>query len=119
MIYVIFEVMINEEHISEYLNLATKLKEDLQLNEGFVRSERFCSLVNERKLLSLSVWESEEAIDKWRKQIEHRKSQKQGRDYIFQNYTITVASEIRSYTNTDREKAPKDSNDIFGLRAPL
>lgn len=114
MIYVIFEVIIKENHMDQYLSLAAELKDKLISNKGFIRSERFSSLVNERKLLSLSVWENEEEISKWRNLIEHRLSQRQGRDSVFESYTITVASKIRSYTNIDRKEAPKDSNEIFG-----
>ena len=101
--------------MDKYLAIAANLKEELVKSEGFIQSERFSSLVNERKLLSLSIWKSEESISKWRNQIEHRASQQQGRDSIFESYTITVASKIRSYSNIDRTEAPKDSNKIFEL----
>lgn len=101
--------------MDNYLNIAASLKDGLIKSEGFIRSERFTSLVSEGKLLSLSVWESEEAVDKWRNQTEHRISQQQGRDSIFESYTITVTSKIRSYSNIDRTEAPQDSNQIFGL----
>ena len=96
-----------------YLDIAIKLKDNLQKSQGFVRSERFSSLVNERKLLSLSVWEDEAAISEWRNQAEHRMSQQQGRDSIFESYTITVASTLRCYTNNQRQGAPADSNEYF------
>lgn len=110
MIYVIFEVIIKENYMGQYLSLAAELKDKLIENKGFIRSERFSSLVDERKLLSLSVWEDEEELSKWRNLTEHRLSQRQGRDEVFESYTITVAKRIRSYTNVDREEAPKDSN---------
>ena len=94
MILVLFEVTIKEDRMDSYLSMARKLKDDLEKAKGFIRSERFSSLVNERKLLSLSVWESEEAIEEWRNQQQHRKSQQQGRDSIFESYRITVASHI-------------------------
>lgn len=115
MLYVIFEVIIKENCMDQYLNLAAELKDYLTANKGFIRSERFSSIVDERKLLSLSVWENEEELNKWRNQTEHRLSQRQGRDSVFESYTITVTSKIRSYTNTDREEAPKDSNELFRI----
>ena len=116
MIFVLFEVTIRKEYMDNYLDLAAILKDELVKSEGFIRSERFSSLTNEGKLLSLSIWESEEAVSKWRNQTEHRMSQQQGRDSIFENYTITVTSKIRSYSNIERTEAPKDSNKIFGLK---
>lgn len=116
MILVIFEVVIKENHMDQYLNMANKLKDYISENKGFIRSERFSSLIEERKLLSLSIWENEEELSKWRNQTEHRLSQKIGRDSIFESYTITVASKIRSYTHLDRDEAPKDSNEIFNVK---
>lgn len=113
MILVLFEVTIKENCMDSYLVMARKLKEHLSKAKGFIRSERFSSLVTERKLLSLSVWENEDAVDEWRNQAEHRMSQQQGRDSIFESYTITVASGIRSYSNTERKEAPEDSNALF------
>lgn len=108
MILVVFEVTIKEGCMDSYLALAKKLKGELAKAQGFIRSERFSSLARERKLLSLSVWESEDVAE-WRNQHEHRDNQKQGRDSFFESYTITVASSLRSYTHKDRTPAPKDS----------
>ena len=115
MIFVLFEVTIKENCMDSYLDIAGNLKEELIKSEGFIQSERFSSLVNDRKLLSLSIWESEEAVSKWRNQTEHRISQQQGRNSIFESYTITVASKIRSYSDIERTEAPEDSNKVFGL----
>lgn len=101
--------------MDKYLAIAASLRDELLTSEGFVRSERFSSLTDEGKLLSLSVWEDEEAVSKWRNQVEHRISQQQGRDLIFESYTITVTSKIRSYSKVERAEAPKDSNEAFGL----
>lgn len=115
MIYVLFEVVIKDQYKEAYLELAAGLKSVLEKSPGFVRSERFTSLTEAGKLLSLSVWESEEAVSRWRQLIQHRYSQKQGRELMFESYRITVASDIRSYTMTDRAQAPEDSNQYFGI----
>ena len=47
--------------------------------------------------------------------MQHRMSQKEGRENLFESYKITVCSEIRSYTDTDRAQAPQDSNRYFGV----
>jgi heme-degrading monooxygenase HmoA len=115
MILVLFEVTVRKCCRDDNLALAAKLNDELAKSEGFLRSERFSSLANEGKLLSLSVWESEEAVERWRNQTEHRMSQRHGRDSIFESYTITVASSLRRYSHTDRSEAPEDSNRFFGL----
>lgn len=117
MVLVVFEVMIKEGCMDGYLAIAGSLKEELAKAKGFVRAERFQSLITERKLLSLSVWESEEAVTAWRNHQEHRQGQRQGRDMMFESYTITVASALRSYTGKERQGAPADSNASFFPRS--
>lgn len=114
MIFVLFEVTLKEECMDDYLLLAATLKEELAKAKGFIRGERFANLADERKLLSLSVWESEEAISEWRNQTLHRMGQRQGRELFFESYTISVTSKIRSYSNEDRTEAPEDSRMIHG-----
>jgi heme-degrading monooxygenase HmoA len=67
----------------------------------------------ESKLLSLNVWESEEAVEKWRNELNHRMSQLEGREKLFESYRITVASVIREYDDCYRNEAPVDSNEYF------
>ena len=112
-ILVLFEVTIKKEGRDDYLKLAAGLKAELERAEGYIRSERFISPVNEGRLLSLSLWENEQAVEKWRNSLNHRRSQRQGHDSLFQGYTITVASKIRSYTDNDRGETPEDSINFF------
>lgn len=115
MIYVLFEVTIKKDYMDKYFELASQLKEKLSTQKGFIRSERFSSLVNEGKLLSLSLWENEESIESWRNQMNHRMSQQQGREDIFESYTITITSLIRTYSDIKRDNAPHDSNSYFNV----
>ena len=64
-------------------------------------------------MLSFSVWEEEAAVTEWRNNLEHREGQMAGREEVFETYTITVASAIRSYTDKERKNAPADSNAVF------
>ncbi len=112
-IVVIFEVTPKKEGMAKYLSLAASLKAELIKMEGFISIERFASLNKDGKLLSLSVWESEEAAAKWRNLLAHRESQKAGHNSLFEKYHITVASVIREYTQTERQHAPHDSNDYL------
>ena len=114
MIFVLFEVTVKSGFMDHYLGLAAGLKEELSKAKGLIRSERFSSLAEEGKLLSLSVWESEEAAAEWRNQAAHRMCQRQGHDALFAGYTISVAGKIRSYGNTKRHEAPQDSSKLFG-----
>ena len=112
-IIVLFEVKPTKEGMEKYLDLAAGLKPLLAEFEGFIRAERFTSLNEEGKLLSMNVWTDEEAVARWRNVVEHRMSQKEGREKLFESYRITVCSAIRSYTDTDRTEAPADSNEYW------
>lgn len=115
-VVVIFEVKPKKEGMDDYLSHAANLKSELSGREGFVSVERFASLNEEGKLLSLSVWENEDAAAKWRNQIMHRESQQAGHSSLFEKYHITIASVIREYTDKAREQAPQDSNDYLNLK---
>lgn len=114
MIAVIFEVWPKEGHREPYLRRAAALKEHLADIPGFISVERFESLMEPGKLLSISIWENEEALANWRKLPEHRDAQTAGRDLHFADYRLRVAGVIRDYALHDRDQAPKDSRALHG-----
>lgn len=107
---VIFEVVPHKEGKSEYLEIASTIRKFLMDRKGFISIERFQSMANERKVLSLSFWEDEQSIEEWRNLFEHRHAQQQGKMKIFESYRIRVAEVVRDYTDSKREEAPQDSN---------
>ncbi len=109
MIAVIFEVEPHEEHKALYLDIAATLREELEQIEGFLSVERFQSLTNPEKILSLSFFKNEEAVAKWRNLDMHRSAQAVGRGKAFAGYRLRVASVIRDYGKSQREQAPTDS----------
>jgi heme-degrading monooxygenase HmoA len=109
MIAVIFEVWPKPEHRQEYLDLAAELKPILETIDGFISVERFESLTQKGKILSVSFFRDEAAVAAWRNVAEHRKSQGKGRATIFENYRIRIASVIRDYGMNDRAQVPQDS----------
>lgn len=110
MFAVIFEVTPAAGGQAEYLSIAADLRKFLENRDGFISIDRFQSLSEEGKLLSLSFWRDEESIETWRNLLEHRVAQQKGKDSLFQSYRIRVAEVVRDYTATDREQAPADSN---------
>lgn len=108
MIAVIFEVSPAPGRQDDYLTLAAQLKPELSKIEGFVSVERFRSLSQPEKLLSLSWFRDEAAVREWRRHMQHRDAQARGREGIFLNYRIRVASLIRDYSMDDRAQAPPD-----------
>ena len=114
MIAVIFEVQVAQGKTSEYLDIANEIKPLLSKIEGFISVERFQSLTNEGKVLSLSFWRDEEAIQAWRALESHRYAQSKGRGGVFENYRLRVAGVIRDYGMDSRSEAPRDSIDVHG-----
>src|SRR5258708_38259393 len=118
MIAVIFEVCPKPEHRQEYLDLAAELKPILETIDGFISVERFESLTEKGKILSLSVFRDEDALAAWRNVPQHRKYQAKGRAKIFQNYRLRIAGVIRDYGMNDRAQAPKDSRAVHDAPEP-
>ena len=112
MIAVIFEVVPATGKRQEYLDLAAKLRPELERTDGFISIERFASLADENKILSLSFWRDEDAVRRWRNVQEHREAQAKGRGGVFADYRLRVASVLRDYGMIERKEAPQDSRKI-------
>ncbi|MFC6520550.1 antibiotic biosynthesis monooxygenase family protein [Undibacterium arcticum] len=104
-----FEVIPKAEHKQEYLDIAASLRPLLDEIEGFISIERFQSLSDPGKLLSLSFWRDETAIAQWRQLETHRMAQTRGRASVFDDYRLRIAGVIRDYGMFDRAQAPADS----------
>ena len=114
MIAVIFEVEPHPDRKDAYLDAAALLKPHLAGIDGFVSVERFASLTQPGKILSLSFWRDEAAIAAWRNLEVHRRIQAAGRNDLFTGYRLRVAHVLRDYGLTDRAQAPHDSRDAHG-----
>ncbi len=106
MFAVIFEVEPEKESAQEYFDLAAELRPELEKIDGFISVERFTSMYNEGKYLSVSFWRDENALNQWREHLGHRDAQEKGLINIFRNYRIRVAEVIRDYGKDDRKEAP-------------
>ncbi|WP_120511759.1 antibiotic biosynthesis monooxygenase family protein [Photobacterium salinisoli] len=100
MIAVLFETTAVPEKQDRYFELAEQLKPLLSHAEGFISVERFQSISNPEKFLSLSWWENEEAILQWKHNMLHRSAQQEGKGSIFSFYQIQVLSLIREYSSS-------------------
>ena len=114
MLAVIFEFEPAADRRQEYLDLAAGLRDQLEGIEGFISIERFESLSRPGRLLSLSFWRDEEAIQAWRNLKTHRAAQRAGRAGIFSDYRLRVAGVIRDYGMFDRDAVPTDSKSVHG-----
>lgn len=109
MIAVIFEVEPADGRKQDYLDIAAEMRPMLDDIEGFISVERFQSLANPGRILSLSFFEDEAAITRWRNLSAHRGAQKKGRSGVFVDYRLRIARVIRDYGMDDRAEAPTDS----------
>ena len=111
---VIFEVWPKEEGRQEYLDIAAALRPRLEKIDGFISIERFQSLTDPGKVLSLSFWRDEAAIAEWRRVEAHRMAQAKGRGELFRDYRLRIASVGRDYGMRERAEAPEDSKKRHG-----
>ncbi|QDZ29819.1 antibiotic biosynthesis monooxygenase [Noviherbaspirillum sp. UKPF54] len=109
MIAVIFEALPHADQKQAYLDAAAALRPYLEQIDGFISIERFESLAQPGKLLSLSYWRDEQAVRQWRNLEVHRAVQAKGRESIFADYRLRVAQVIRDYGLAERAQAPDDS----------
>ena len=119
MIAVIFEVQVAPARKQDYLDIAAELRPFLEEVDGFLSIERFQSLTNPEKLLSLSFFRDEEAVRNWRNLSQHRSAQRKGRDGIFTDYRLRVAGVIRDYGMFERDEAPPDSKAVHRSKEHL
>jgi heme-degrading monooxygenase HmoA len=109
MIAVIFEVWPAEDQRQTYLDIAAHLRPLLDEIDGFISIERFESLAEPGKILSLSFWRDEQAVAAWRQREPHRAAQGRGRAEVFRDYRLRVAGVMRDYGMLSRDEAPADS----------
>ena len=114
MIAVIFEVEPAAGQRQAYLDTAAALRPQLEKIDGFLSIERFESLAQPGKLLSLSFWRDEAAVQQWRNLETHRAAQRAGRDHVFADYRLRVAEVKRDYGMHSRAEAPSDSKATHG-----
>ena len=114
MIAVIFEFTAADGRFADYKRLAEGLNEEVRKLDGFISIERFQSISNANKFVSISFWRDEEAVRKWRNLQKHREAQAKGRSGIFSAYRLRVCNVMRDYGMQERGEAPKDSQLIHG-----
>jgi heme-degrading monooxygenase HmoA len=113
LIAVIFEVLPRPGHAQRYFEIAAELKPMLDGIDGFISVERFESLSQPGRFLSLSYWRDEASVRAWRTHALHRAGQREGREVVFDDYRIRVAGVLRDYGLRDRAQAPADSLNYF------
>lgn len=112
MIAIIFEVEPADGRKDDYLSIAAAMRPLVEQVDGFISVERFQSLTNPEKLLSISFFRDEEAVQQWRELEKHRIAQAKGRGGVFRDYRLRVAQVMRDYGMSERDEAPQDSRTV-------
>lgn len=97
MYIVTFETWPDQQYANTYLAHANNMREEVEKITGFLSVERFQSLFDNGKFLSMSLWESEDAIKQWKQHAEHQMEQALGKTKYFHAYRIRVAKVLREY----------------------
>jgi len=106
MIAVIFEVEFRPGAADEYFALAAELRAELEGSDGFLGVERFASLTQEGRYLSVSLWRDEAAVRRWHEHAGHRAAQARGKAALFSRYRIRVAEVLREHGSPEPGDAP-------------
>ena len=114
MIAVIFEFTAADGRFADYKQLADGLNEEVRKFDGFLSIERFQSIADPARFVSLSFWRDEESVRKWRNLRKHREAQAKGRGGIFSGYRLRICQVMRDYTQDNRKQAPQDSIAVHG-----
>lgn len=101
MIAVLFEAEALPAAQQRYIELAAELRPELDRIPGFIAIERFQSLSEPGKILSLSWWEDERAVRHWRENNLHQSAQREGQNTIFSHYRLRVAKVMREYAGPE------------------
>ena len=109
MIVMIFEYWLHPDHLDEYGEHATLLRELVQEIDGFISIERYQSETDPDKLLALGVFRDESAVRAWRRLPEHRRAQALGRERLMTDYRLRMATVDRDYSLRRRHSVPTDS----------
>ena len=109
MIAVIFEFTAAEGRFADYKTLAEGLSEEVRGFDGFLSIERFQSITDPARFVSLSFWRDEAAVKNWRNVRKHREAQAKGRGGVFSTYRLRICQVLRDYGMQERGEAPRDS----------
>jgi heme-degrading monooxygenase HmoA len=117
MFVVLFEVQPKREQWDRYLDLAGILGLELIEIRGFIDNERYASERTKGRLLSLSTWENEKALIRWRTHARHHDIQRQGRFEVFEDYRLRVGEALSDSEQKDLTQTRFDLTEIGAATA--
>ena len=104
-IAVLFEVIPISGFKEEYLNISRRIQPELEKINGFISVERFESLHQPGKLLSLSYWENVKALKEWKNSEAQRNALK--REYLLKFSRLNIVEIISEIEMPAEKLKPK------------
>jgi heme-degrading monooxygenase HmoA len=95
MFSVLFEVNPKADQWDAYLDFAKTLRPELEQIDGFIDNIRYRSLTRDGWILSLSGWDGEKALVRWRTRARHHAVQEKGRTQVLLDYHLRVGQITR------------------------
>lgn len=93
---VVFTAVFSGQKEAEYIEMAAQM---VQLAHGMPGFLGYESAQGEGGLeITVSYWETEDAIRAWKRHADHITAQKRGREAFYTAYTIRVAKVERAYS---------------------
>ena len=89
---VIFTTLLTDD-IAGYFKTAVRMEKLAELQEGFLGIESARNEVG----ITVSYWNSLEAITKWKHNIEHTEVRKIGREQWYEHYQLRICKVERDY----------------------
>lgn len=111
---VLGEIWVADGGEQEYLALAEGLRDAVSRIDGFIAMERFTSVSEVGKIMSVSYWRDEEAVAAFRNLPANRAAETRARAGLFRDYRVLVAGVTRDYGLQQRAEAPADSRAVHG-----
>lgn len=99
---VVFQFRPYPHHRGTYFDLVAQLRPELFKIEGFLANERFVLPSDENALVSISLWQDEAAIQRWRAHAGHRVAQRRGKQEVFAGYRLRVGEAVEDGDDEDR-----------------
>ena len=93
MYYAVIFTSTRTEVEAGYAEMATKMVELAKAQPGFIGMESARSEIG----ITVSYWESLEAIKNWKANMEHAEAQEKGRTTWYKNYKVRIAKVEREY----------------------
>lgn len=91
--YAVIFTSLKKENVPEYNNMAQLMEQLAQQQPGYKHHES----AREKIGITISYWDSLEAISRWKNQVDHQMAQKLGKSDWYEWYQVRICKVEREY----------------------